>query len=287
MVKKKAAMRPLAERKQMIDTQAEKLTIEEQCKLIMLPRSSYYYSNTGVSSKDLELMRKMDEMYLEDPTRGTRRYSADVSAEGLKLGRDHARTLMLLMGIAAIYPKPRTTVIDKAKYKYPYLLRNLPIVRSNQVWEIDISYIPMRYGFMYLVAIIDVRSRFIVGWDISNTMEAPWVVNAVKKAIRKHGKPEIINSDQGTQFTSDVYIDYIKSLETVKISMDGKGRATDNAFIERFFRTIKHDRLYLNPSRDGHELFNECEDFINYYNHRRSHSSLGRIAPAKVYKQAA
>ena len=280
-------MRPIFERKQMIDSPGEKLTIEEQCRLIELPRSSYYYSSCGVSSKDLAFMRKMDEMYLEDPTRGTRRYSAELSSDGHKLGRDHARTLMILMGIAAIYPKPRTTVIDKAKYKYPYLLRNLPIVRSNQVWEIDISYIPMRYGFMYLVAIIDVHSRFIVGWDISNTMEASWVVKTIKNAIKQHGKPEIINSDQGTQFTSEIYIDYIKSLETVKISMDGKGRATDNAFIERFFRTIKHDRLYLNPSRDGHELFTECEDFINYYNQRRTHSSLGRVAPAKVYKQAA
>lgn len=280
-------MRPVAERKQMIDSKSTVMTIEEQCKLIQLPRSTFYYSNTGVSTNDLELMRRMDEMYLEDPTRGTRRYSAELSAEGYKLGRDHARTLMILMGIAAIYPKPRTTVIDKTKYKYPYLLRNLPIVRSNQVWEIDISYIPMRYGFMYLVAIIDVHSRYIVGWDISNTMEAEWVVKTIKKAVAKHGKPEIINSDQGSQFTSDVYVEYIRSLETVKISMDGKGRATDNAHIERFFRTIKYDRLYLNPSIDGHELFTECEDFINYYNQRRSHSSLGRIAPAKVYKQAA
>jgi putative transposase len=287
MVKKKASMRSLNDKKQMIDSQDKKLTIEEQCELIQLPRSSYYYCKSGVSTKDLAIMREMDEMYLEDPTRGTRRYSAELSARGLKLGRDHARTLMILMGISAIYPKPRTTVIDKTKYKYPYLLRNLSIVRSNQVWEIDISYIPMRYGFMYLVAIIDVHSRYIVGWDISNTMEASWVVKTIKNAIRKFGKPEIINSDQGTQFTSDDYIDYIKSLKTVKISMDGKGRATDNAFIERFFRTIKHDRLYLNPSRDGHELFTECEDFINYYNQRRTHSSIGRVAPAKVYKKAA
>lgn len=280
-------MRPVAERKQMIDSQSSDFTIEEQCALIELPRSTFYYSSVGVSAKDLELMRIMDEMYLEDPTRGTRRYSAELSAQGHKIGRDHARTLMILMGIAAIYPKPRTTVIDKTKYKYPYLLRNLPIVRSNQVWEIDISYIPMRYGFMYLVAIIDVHSRYIVGWDISNTMEADWVVKTINNAIAAHGKPEIINSDQGSQFTSDIYTAYINSLATVKISMDGKGRATDNAFIERFFRTIKYDRLYLNPSADGHELFTECEDFINYYNQRRSHSSLGRVAPAKVYKQAA
>lgn len=208
-------MRSIDEKRQMTDSSGEKLTIEEQCDLISLPRSTFYYSNKEVSSRDLELMRKMDEMYLEDPTRGTRRYSVDLTADGYKIGRDHARTLLILMGIAAIYPKPRTTVIDKTKYKYPYLLRNLPIVRNNQVWEIDISNIPMRYGFMYLVAIIDVHSRFIVGWDISNTMEASWVVKAIKKAVSEHGKLEIINSDQGTQFTSEEYIDYIKSLETV------------------------------------------------------------------------
>lgn len=155
-------MRPVAEKKQLIDPMDEKFTIEEQCALIDLPRSTFYYTNTGFSSEDLELMRKMDEMYLEDPTRGTRRYSNELSAKGYKLGRDRARTLMILMGISAIYPKPRTTVIDKTKYKYPYLLRNLRIERINQVWEIDISYIPMRYGFMYLVAIIDVHSRYIV-----------------------------------------------------------------------------------------------------------------------------
>lgn len=280
-------MRTVEEKKLLIDPMDEKFTIQEQCIMIDLPRSTYYYFNTGVSSEDLEIMRKMDEMYMEDPTRGTRRYSAELSAEGYKLGRDRVRTLMILMGINAIYPKPRTTVIDKTKYKYPYLLRNLNIERVNQVWEIDISYIPMRYGFMYLVAIIDVHSRYIVGWDISNTMDASWVIKTIKNAIEEHGTPEIINSDQGTQFTSDEYVEFIKSLKTVKISMDGKGRATDNAFIERFFRTIKYDRLYLNPSRDGHELFNACEDFINYYNLRRSHSSLGKVAPVKVYKKAA
>lgn len=227
-------MRPVVDKKQMIDPKDEDFTIEEQCELIDLPRSSYYYSKVGVSTEDLEVMRKMDEMYLEDPTRGTRRYSADLAAEGCKIGRDRVRTLMTIMGISSIYPKPRTTVSDKSKYKYPYLLRNLSIERSNQVWEIDISYIPMRYGFLYLVAIIDVHSRFIVGWDISNTMEASWVVKTIKQAVKNHGLPEIINSDQGTQFTSDEYIDYLKSLKTVKISMDGKGRATDNAFIERF-----------------------------------------------------
>ena len=287
MVKKKAPMIPLNDRKKMIDKADFDLTIEDQCKLLGISRSTFYYSPRGLSSLDLRIMREMDEMYLEDPTRGTRRYSVELSVSGFPIGRDHVRTLMNVMGISAIYPKPRTTVIDKTKYKYPYLLRNLVIDRPNQVWEIDISYIPMRYGFMYLVAIIEVHSRFIVGWDLSNTMDANWVVKTIQTAINKHGKPEIINSDQGSQFTSDQYIGYLKSLQTVSISMDGKGRATDNAHIERFFRTIKHDRLYLNPSRDGHELFTECQTFINYYNEKRTHSSIGKVPPIKAYKQAA
>lgn len=287
MVKKKAKMIPVEQRKKMIEKSDISYSIEAQCKMLSIARSTFYYNPLGVCSKDLNIMRVMDEMYLEDPTRGTRRYSTELSSLGYHVGRDHVRTLMQIMGITAIYPKPRTTVIDKTRYKYPYLLRNLHVNRPNQVWEIDISYIPMRFGFMYLVAIIDVHSRFIVGWDISNTMEAAWVVRALQKAISAHGKPEIINSDQGTQFTSDQYISYVKSLNSVAISMDGKGRATDNAHIERFFRTIKHDRLYLNPSSNGHELYTECQTFINYYNEKRTHSSIGKVPPAKVYKMAA
>lgn len=280
-------MIPLHDRKKMIDRKDPDFSVERQCILLTIARSTFYYKPRETSDTDLKIMRLMDEMYLEDPTRGTRRYSAELGSSGITIGRDHVRTLMNIMGIYSIYPKPRTTVIDKTKYKYPYLLRNLIIDRPNQVWEVDISYIPMRYGFMYLVAIIDVHSRYIVGWDISNTMEANWVVKTIRKAVQTHGKPEIINSDQGTQFTSDEYISFIKSLKTISISMDGKGRATDNAHIERFFRTIKHDRLYLNPCKDGHELLTECEIFIRYYNEKRSHSSIGKVPPARVFKQAA
>lgn len=287
MVKKKIAMIPINDRKQMIDKADEDYSVKSQCNLLSIARSTFYYSPREVSSRDLSIMRIMDEMYLEDPTRGTRRYSIELIDYGHHIGRDRARTLMKLMGISAIYPTPRTTVIDKTKYKYPYLLRNLKIDKPNQVWQIDISYIPMRYGFMYLVAIIDVHSRFIVGWDISNTMDAAWVVKTLQKAVQRNGKPEIINSDQGTQFTSEAYISYVKSLETTAISMDGKGRAKDNAFIERFFRTIKHDCLYLNPSHDGHELFTQCKRFIHYYNEKRTHSSIGNVPPIKVYKHAA
>jgi putative transposase len=274
-------------RKNMVDKQDSSFSVAQQCRLLSVNRSSLYYKPVTASTEDLKRMRIMDEMYLEDPTRGTRRYSDELKAMGHNVGRDKVRSLMRVMGIHAIYCKPRTTVIDPAKYKYPYLLRGLKVDCSNQVWGIDISYIPMKSGFMYLCAIIDVYSRYIVGWSISNSMEAAWVVSTLKQAISENGKPQIINSDQGTQFTSDQYIDYLTSLETVKISMDGKGRATDNAHIERFFRTIKYDKLYLHVPQDGLHLYELCQQFINYYNNIRSHSSIGKIAPIKAYKMAA
>lgn len=277
-------MIPLKQRKAMVERESGKLSVGQQCHLLGIAKCSYYYAPKSFGQEDFEIMRIIDGLYLEDPTRGTRRYCVDLTANGYHLGRDKIRSYMRMMGIYAIYPKPRTTVIDKSKYKYPYLLRNLKIDRPNQVWEIDISYVPMRYGFMYLRAKIDVYSRYIVGWDISNTMEADWVVRTLKKAVQSKGSPEIINSDQVSQFTSEEYISYVKSLKTVDISMDGKGRATDNAHIERFFRTIKYDRLYLNPIANGHELFTECKTFILYYNEKRTHSAIGRVPPAERFK---
>lgn len=280
-------MIPLEQRRAAIDFTHEKLSIRMQCRLLEIHPSGLYYKACESTEKNLGIMRTMDEMYLEDPTRGTRRFSADLRLKGFKVGRDQARTLMRIMRIYPIYPKPRTTVIDPAKYKYPYLLRGLRITEPNQVWGIDISYIPMRNGFMYLCAIIDHFSRYIVGWSISNSMEAEWVVKTLKNAVECHGKPQIINSDQGVQFTSDEYVDFVKGLKFTRISMDGKGRATDNAFVERFFRTIKYDKIYLNPPIDGVHLYQLCEDFINFYNHKRSHSSIGEVPPAELYRMAA
>jgi putative transposase len=276
----------LKERKSLIN-ESDKLSISKQCELLSIPRSTLYYKPCPANTENLIIMRIMDEMYLEDPTRGTRRYMDDLALKGILIGRDKVRSLMRIMNITSIYPKPRTTVIDPAKYKYPYLLRGLKIERPNQVWQIDISYIPMASGFMYLFAIIDVYSRYIIGWSISNSMDSGWVVSTIKEAIRVYGKPEIINSDQGSQFTSDEYISFVKSLTTTKISMDGKGRATDNVYIERFFRTIKYDKIYLEPPVDGLHLHSMCEEFINFYNHKRSHSSIGKVPPAKVYRVAA
>ena len=271
----------------LIDTDSSCLSISKQCQLLDLSRSRFYYKPKGMDKVELEQMRILDELYLEDPTRGTRRMSKELNKRGYEVGRYHIRTLMRRMRLKTIYCRPRTTIIDKASYKYPYLLRNLKIERVNQVWAMDITYIPMERGFLYLFAIMDLKSRCIVGWSLSNTMETEWVISTLKQAITQHGKPEIINSDQGSQFTSKDYIDYVKSLEGTKISMDGKGRAIDNVFIERFWRTIKYDKLYLYTIENGHHALELCEEFMEYYNFKRMHSSINDKTPMQVYKNAA
>jgi putative transposase len=231
-------------------------------------------------------MRNIDFLYTEDPTRGTRRMYQALKRLGFNIGRYKVRSLMRLMRIKTIYCKPRTTICDPAKYKYPYLLRNLPINETNHVWAIDISYIPLKKGYMYLFAIIDIYSRYLVGWSLSNTMTAEWVVNTISDAILRHGSPKIINSDQGSQFTSEEYINFLKEQE-IQISMDGKGRATDNSFVERFFRTIKYDKIYLELPENGTDLHRCCSEFVNFYNNLREHSSLDYTTPAKIFNKAA
>ena len=280
-------MIPLNLLRAMVSADDPQYSIAQQCKMLGIQRSGVYYTPAQGSEQDLRIMRLMDAMYLEDPTRGTRRYCNDLRLIGHFIGRDKARSLMRIMGIEALYCRPRTTVLDPTKYKYPYLLRGVELVRPNQAWGIDISYIPMRRGYMYLCAIIDIYSRYIVCWSISNTMEAGWVVKTVDAAITRYGKPEIINSDQGSQFTSEEYVSYIKGLGLTKISMDGKGRATDNAHIERFFRTIKYDRLYRFVPENGKHLYDLCKQFINFYNCKRSHSRIGKVPPLLRFKEAA
>ncbi len=280
-------MIPVSTRKNMVDRDQDSFSICHQCELLSIARSTLYYTPSTRDNEDLSLMKELDNLYLEDPTRGTRRMAKELCKLGHKVGRYHVRTLMRIMRMKTVYCRPRTTVIDPVRYKYPYLLRNLNINRPNQVWAVDITYVPMQRGYMYLLAIMDVYSRLIVGWSLSNTMEAEWVVNTLKSAISVNGKPEIINSDQGSQFTSDQYVNYVKSLETVKISMDGKGRAIDNVFIERFFRTLKHEGIYLLHPETGKELHQVCTQFINYYNEKRDHSSIGDMPPIKAYRRAA
>lgn len=271
----------------MIDKSDSSRSICNQCELLGLARSTLYYTPTTTNDRDLKLMKELDRLYLEDPTRGTRRMTKELKKIGYQVGRAHVRTLMQIMRLKTVYCRPRTTVIDPAKYKFPYLLRNLAVIRPNQAWCLDITYIPMRRGFMYLLAIMDIYSRYIVGWSLSNTMEAEWVVSTLKEAIKNHGKPDIINSDQGSQFTSEEYVTFVKTLETVRISMDGKGRALDNVHIERFFRTIKYEKIYLVHPETGIELHKVCSQFMSYYNEKRDHSSIGDVAPIQRYRNAA
>jgi putative transposase len=279
-------MIPFEQLKEMVERDNKAFSICHQCELLGISRSSLYYTPSVADSLELEIMKEIDLLYIQDPTRGTRRMHKALRSKGYTVGRYKVRSLMRLMRIKTVYCKPRTTICDPAKYKYPYLLRNLPITDANQVWAVDISYIPLKKGFMYLFAIIDLFSRFIVGWSISNTMTDDWVVNTIHEAIKNHGVPKIINSDQGSQFTSNEYINYLKG-NSIQISMDGKGRATDNTFIERFFRTIKHDKIYLELPENGVELHKCCGEFINFYNNHREHSSLDYETPVKQFSSAA
>jgi putative transposase len=280
-------MMPPSEKIKLIDMQGSAVSIAQQCRMLNLSRSRLYYVPKGIPAEELEMMRLLDEFYIQDPTRGTRRMCNELRKHGFNIGRGRTRRLMQTMRLKTIYCRPRTTVIDPAQYKYPYLLRNLKIKRINQVWAMDISYIPMKTGYMYLLAIIDLKSRYIVGWSLSNTMETSWVNATLKEAFTTYGKPEIINTDQGSQFTSSEYVNFIKSQKTIQISMDGKGRAIDNVYIERFFRTIKYEKLYLQELSNGHQVEQACSEFINYYNLHRDHSSLQNKTPYQVYSLAA
>lgn len=266
------------------------MSIVKQCAFLQVHRSGFYYTATPTAEEDLRTMRVIDRLHMEDPCMGTRMLSKELRALGIMAGRARVRRLMRLMRIKAVYCVPRTTVIERAKYKHPCLLRDLAIVRRNQVWAVDITCLPVKGGFMYMVAVIDVHTRYLLNWSISNSMDAAWVVAMIKQAIAMHGKPQIINSDQGSQFTSEEYTALFRKggvAEGVRISMDGKGRAIDNVFIERFWRTLKHNHLYLAPPVDGLALYASCKRFVDRYNNRRLHSSLAYRTPAACYRIAA
>ena len=275
----------MIQRRNLIDRK-HRLSIREQCNILSIHRSGLYYAPKGESEENLKLMRLMDEHYLKHPTEGVLRMQDFLLALGFFVNHKRVRRLLRLMGLMAIYPKRNLSKLGAKKYIHPYLLKNLKIDRPNQVWAIDITYIPMKNGFLYLTAIIDLYSRYIVGWGLSNTLEAESTLLVMKQAVRVYGKPEIINSDQGSQFTCEDWIEYLKS-EEIKISMDGKGRAIDNIFIERFWRTLKYDYVYLNPASDGVELYQGLKEYIHYYNYRLHHQGIGRRIPAELYKLAA
>jgi len=244
-----------------------------------------YYSPRNESAVTQRLMRLIDRYHLEDPTAGTRRMMKYLRrATEMRIGRKRVRRLMRLMGIEAIYPRKRTTIPGNAKHIYPYLLRKLAIVRPSQVWAADITYVPMRKGFVYLFAIIDWHSRKILDWEISTTLDTEFCLRCLKRAVIKHGPPEIFNTDQGCQFTSEKWISQLKEYG-IAVSMDGKGRWIDNVVIERFWRTIKYEDIYLKSYENPRLLAKGIAEYITRYNSRRPHESLSDATPDEVYDE--
>ena len=256
----------------MVSKDHPKLSIERQCKFLKLHRSGLYYKPQGESRLNLELMRLMDEHYTHHSFKGARRMHTWLTLDkGYKVNKKRIERLYSrVMGLRAIMPGKHTSRRNKEHKVYPYLLRNLTVDRTNQVWAIDITYIPMRKGFMYLVAIIDLHSRYVLNWSVSNSMDAQWCKETLEEAIDVHGHPEIINTDQGSQFTSEIFTHSVLS-RNIKLSMDGKGRAIDNVFIERLWRSVKYESIYLNPPESGVDLYRQLNTYFNFYNHQRRH----------------
>jgi putative transposase len=261
------------------------LSIRKQCELLEINRSNIYYQPKGENAENLQIMEMMDKHILEEPTAGVLTMQSMLADHDLNAGYERVRRLMRLGNIRPIYPRRHLTVWRNKEYVHPYLLNGLSIERINQVWEIDITYVPMAKGFMYLTAIIDVHSRYIVGWGLSNSLDAESSMRVLESAVATYGKPEIINSDQGCQFTCKLYVDYLKN-QQIRISMDGKGRALDNIYIERFWRTIKYQHIYLNPAADGLELYIGIDKWIAKY-HQKAHQGIKREKPINAYKMAA
>lgn len=269
----------------MIATGHPEVSIERRCKLLALPRSSYYRGPaSGLRSGDLEMMQRIDKLYMEQPWMGSRSLANHLTTPEAPLGRDRARRLMLIMGIESLAPQPGTSKRQPKHPVYPYLLRGMTIDRPNQVWATDITYIPMARGFMYLIAIMDWATRRVLSWRLSNTLDTRFCVEALKEALFKYGAPEIFNTDQGCQFTSEVFTSVLKTWN-IKISMDGKGRFRDNIFVERLWRTLKYERIYLNVYETGAELSKDMTYWFNWYNVTRKHTSLDKLTPDEAYFQ--
>jgi len=259
-----------------------KLPLTRQSQILELARSSLYYEAVPISADDLELMRLIDEIHLKHPFMGSRSIRDQLQGMGHQVGREHVRTLMRKMGIAALYRKPNLSKPHPQHKVYPYLLRGMDITRANQVWAADITYLPMARGFCYLMAIMDWASRKVLAWRLSNTLDASFCTEALEEAIRKYGTPEIFNTDQGSQFTSDAFIGILESHD-INISMDGKGRWLDNVFIERLWRSVKYEDVYLKAYSSITEVRQGLKEYFEFYNLRRRHQSLDRKTPDDVY----
>ena len=263
-------------------TREHALPLTRQCKILNLSRSSQYYRPVAVSQEDLGLMRAIDEIHLKRPFFGSWRIRDDLDDLGYEVGRDHVRTLMRKMGIEALYRKPNLSKAKAAHKVYPYLLRDLQIEQSNQVWASDIAYIPMAKGFAYLVAIMDWHSRRVLSWRLSNTLDTNFCVEALEEAIGRYGLPEIFNTNQGSQFTSAEFTDVLNT-NRIQISMDGKGRWIDNVFVERLWWRLKYEDVYLRAYDSITEARRRIRDWFEFYNMQRRHQSLNRRTPNQAY----
>jgi len=259
------------------------LSVRRQCELLGLNRSTLYYHGVGESKENLRLMRLIDEQYLRRPFYGSRRMQDWLESQGHEVNRKRVQRLMRTMGLVAIYPKPRLSLAAKDHKIYPYLLRNVAIIRPNQVWSTDITYIRMAHGFMYLVAIMDWYSRYVISWRLSNSLEVSFCVEVLEEALSWQ-RPEVFNSDQGVQFTSHVFTSRLED-RAVAISMDGRGRVFDNIFIERLWRTVKYEDVYMHDYGTVPELQRGLSDYFMFYCYERRHQSLARRTPWDVYKE--
>jgi putative transposase len=268
----------------MVEVAHPSISVSRQCELLGLSRSSFYYRSQGVGERDLWLMRFLDEQYTRTPFYGSRRMTAWLRSMGYEINRKKVVRLMREMGLETIYPKPRLSVGDKEHKVYPYLLRGLIIGRADQVWCADITYIRLRKGFIYLVAIMDWFSRYVLAWEISNSMEAEFCVWALERAL-KCGKPDIFNTDQGVQFSSERFVQVLEFNE-ILVSMDGRGRVLDNIFIERLWRAVKYEEVYLHEYESVREAVEGLRRYFEFYNHQRFHQALEYKTPAEVYGES-
>ena len=266
----------------MIERRPSAPSLSRQCGILSLSRSSLYYAPKGESPETLALMRRIDALFLKYPFYGSRQMARQLRREGIAVGRHRVRRLMRLMGLEAIYRAPKTSAPHPEHRVYPYLLKGLAIERPDQVWCADITYVPVQRGFLYLVAIMDWASRRVLAWRLSNTLDAGFCVEALSEALARFGRPEIFNTDQGSQFTSLDFTGALKDAK-IKISMDGRGRCMDNIFIERLWRSLKYEAVYLHELTDGFQARRVIGDWIGFYNTERPHSALAGRTPAEAY----
>lgn len=267
----------------MIQPNHPQLSVVRQCRLVSISRSGFYHQAQGESTQNLALMTEIDRQFLDKPFYGAQQMTWHLRARGHHVNIKRVRRLMRLMGLMPIYQKPRTSIPAKGHKTYPYLLRGLSINRPNQVWCADITYIPLAKGFLYLVAIMDWWSRAVLAWRLSNTMDVQFCLDALDEALERHGTPEIFNTDQGSQFTSGAWIDVLPEAK-VKISMDGKGRWIDNRMIERLWRSLKYECVYLHAFERGSEAKAGIGKWLAYYNADRPHSTHGILTPNEAYE---